>query len=124
MKEQINIKVNVSGLDEALEKAKELKEILGSLRVEVKAIDEPESRWIPCSERLPADGMQVLFSADEKTHAGEFSICLNTGFYDLAEWNDEESDGYYHVYDVDAWMPLPEPYNDAKQDVHSAASDE
>ena len=65
----------------------------------------PKTRWIPCSERLPAYGEDVLISIG--------GYC-NVGY--IVSVNEEEQynwyfSGWYHLpNDVDAWMPLPEPY--------------
>ena len=73
-------------------------------------IEEPQ--WIPCSERLPKDGRQVLVYA-RSTH------------YALAKYDEmREADGtykkqwvtfdawkpFYTIKEVLAWMPLPEPW--------------
>ena len=67
----------------------------------------PKTRWIPCSERLPAYGEDVLISIG--------GYC-NVGY--IVSVNEEEQynwyfSGWYHLpNDVDAWMPLPEPYEE------------
>lgn len=57
---------------------------------------EPEQRWIPCSERMPEYGAEVL--------------TINTdGDYEINHIIDEEDSEWF--YDgVIAWMPLPEGY--------------
>lgn len=74
---------------------------------------QPESHWIPCSERLP-----VI----KEHHVSEPCIvyCSNGayGFAGLEEnifgqvgWNCERDDEYHEpLGEVLAWMPLPEPY--------------
>lgn len=72
---------------------------------------QPEPKWIPCSERLPENGRQVLVYA------------ISTHFA-LAKYDEmREADGsyikqwvtfdawkpFYRVKDVIAWMELPEP---------------
>lgn len=73
--------------------------------------------WIPCSERLPDDGRQVLV----------YAISVH---YALAKYDEmREADGtykkqwvtfdawkpYYTIKEVVAWMPLPEPYKEVEQ---------
>ena len=61
---------------------------------------EPETRWIPCSERLPEDKQEVLV-----TEYGDTDI----GRRFEGRWLDRYGD---KMKDVTAWMPLPEPYHD------------
>lgn len=71
-------------------------------------------RWIPCSERLPENGRQVL-------------VYARSVHYALAKYDEmREADGtykkqwvtfdawkpYYTIKEVIAWMPLPEPYRE------------
>ena len=63
-------------------------------------------QWIPCSEKLPEEGQEVLFSTKTGTvQIGKYSDrgCLNSWFSycdKCRAWNNV----------VNAWMPLPEPY--------------
>ena len=59
---------------------------------------EPETRWIPCSDRLPDISKYVLVTAN-----GEIDIGERFGW----RWIDYYGD---NLKDVTAWMPLPEPY--------------
>lgn len=70
--------------------------------------DRPKGEWIPCSERLPAYGEDVLISIGGYCNVGH-----------IVSVNEEEQynwyfSGWYHLpNDVDAWMPLPEPWKGA-----------
>jgi len=70
---------------------------------------QPEQQWIPCSERLPAYGEDVLISIGGYCNVGH-----------IVPVNEEEQyhwyfSGWYHFpNDVDAWMPLPEPWKEGE----------
>ena len=80
-----------------------------------KAFDALEgSKWIPCGERLPDNGRQVL-------------VYARSVHFALAKYDEmREADGtykkqwvtfdawkpFYRVKDVIAWMELPEPIKD------------
>ena len=74
-------------------------------------------RWIPCSERLPEEYGNYLIT----THDGNVDI----GTIDPKKkgvWSACDSDGFYWLREVIAWMPLPEPYRaerrtDEKKDI-------
>ena len=60
----------------------------------------PQPRWIPCSERPPEPRIDVWCNSD----MGQM-----VGFYDEATENWYKSDYSFELI-VDAWMPLPTPY--------------
>lgn len=68
----------------------------------------PAQHWIPCSERLPNIGEDVLFSvADLYTAEG----CLrDDGDYCQFRWN-----SIIPKDRVTAWMPLPEAYKEVEE---------
>ena len=70
------------------------------------AIDALEPQWIPCSERLPEVGVNVLVCDIDNdiylTHMSPYK-----SFYD--EFCD-------YIKNVVAWRPLPNPYNPYKEE--------
>lgn len=70
---------------------------------EGKADAEPQ--WIPCSKRMPEEYGNYLIT----THDGNVDI----GTIDPKKksvWSACDSDGFYWLREVVAWMPLPKPY--------------
>ena len=70
-----------------------------------------ESRWIPCTERLPKEEEHILLSFENCTG-------LDIGRYEKDGENDkfypgdeEETYASYGLI-VNAWMPLPKPYKE------------
>lgn len=77
-------------------------------------------RWIPCEEKLPDDGEDVLISYRYKVGEGDTShvyialtsygrIWSDSIFGDRKDWR-QPFQFFYSNYEVIAWMPLPEPY--------------
>jgi hypothetical protein len=74
----------------------------------IQNLEEKQKReWIPVSERLPERFVDVLC-----TNATDKWVSM--GNYDTAvrEWYDVRDD--YCTIGVTHWMPLPEPYKEAK----------
>ena len=73
---------------------------------------EPKQGWIACSERLPEDEQEILFS----TKTGR----AHSGIYH----DDDSANPWYSHRDkvrawsnvVTAWMPLPEPYEGGEKE--------
>lgn len=62
-----------------------------------------ESEWIPVSERLPEEDACYLVTTSE----------TNNDIIDIAYY----TEGIWHKASrIKAWMPLPEPYKEGKQD--------
>ena len=79
---------------------------------------QPVQRWVPCSERLPENGRQVL-------------VFARSVHFALAKYDEmREADGtykmqwvtfdawkpFYKIKDVIAWMELPELYQERNKD--------
>ena len=76
------------------------------LRNRIKAIPSAEPKWIPCSERLPEEGLDVLacFYSGE----GNYKMLVSCRS-DYNYWS-----GVGRTADMVAWMPLPSPYKGEK----------
>ena len=75
---------------------------------------QPETHWIPCSERLPENDNEVLITVWD---AEDDYVEVYKGFYQGHEWWTQWCHGCSKIKDepcgeniVIAWMPLPEPY--------------
>ena len=69
-----------------------------------------EERWIPVTERLPEKDGEYLVTidwGDGDTEVDCYNYCANG-----TDWNDGDLFGAK----VLAWMPLPSPYREGRQD--------
>lgn len=67
-----------------------------------------QNQWIPCSERLPEVGKEVLVTVWDGVKIAHFNIRWADG---EQEWCFEEFDLNGEDFnDVKAWCELPEPY--------------
>lgn len=73
---------------------------------EICAIDP--ARWIPVSDRLPEEEVQVLVTDDA---GGLATIDVDCGYFDKEYGRFE----WFHSQNVTAWMPLPEPYKEKNE---------
>ena len=67
-------------------------------------------KWIPCSERLPSEYGQYLYTdKNDEVHEGCYCPPLR-GM--IRGWSTCEADGFKRLSeeDVIAWQPLPQPY--------------
>lgn len=67
-------------------------------------------RWIPVTERLPAYGEEVLLSTN-----GDCRIGYLVPTYDKRQYEWHHLGFFIFFNEVDAWMPLPEPYKEGEQ---------
>lgn len=70
-----------------------------------------EPRWIPVTERLPAYGEEVLLSTN-----GDCRIGYLVPTYDERQYEWHHLGFFYFFNEVDAWMPLPEPYKGGEEE--------
>lgn len=89
-------------LKEALERQKQITSKAIAKIKELSSSSESPNGWISCDERLPKYGQLVL------------TYNLEDDEYEVNHIIDEE-DGEWFIYGVDAWMPLPEPYEKKEQ---------
>lgn len=82
----------------------------------IKALEQPEQKWIPVSEGLPEEGEKVL-----ATHLGGinpnrqviehiYQCGKFTCGWDMDISVDSPTFGQRYMGEVIAWMPRPEPY--------------
>ena len=68
---------------------------------------ELEQRWIPCSERMPKKTGYYICTCHDGTYYRTSVLKWSTG------WTLTGARSYWKVI---AWMPLPEPYAERRQD--------
>lgn len=72
-----------------------------------------QTQWIPCSERLPEEGVSVLVYAERNAYDGKGKFrkkVIDIGWQVDGHWHIDGCNGVEGI----AWMPLPKPY---KQEV-------
>lgn len=90
-----------------------------ALNIAVKALEQPEQQWIPCSERLPEEYGEYRItwttSASKNRLIGDAEYEV-TGEWDevngrfKGEWLLDEYIKSYPNVEVLAWKPLEEPW--------------
>ena len=66
-------------------------------------------QWIPCSERMPEDESYILVSFENSTMPGIARYEENDEGGTFYPGDEEETYAHYGLI-VNAWMPLPTPY--------------
>ena len=102
-------------------------ELCSAIYVVTKALQEPERKWIPVSERLPAEeGRYLCAYGKNEMNVYPFSNDLySVDDYDFAEYKFEKKKGFYTDYSewgyceanfIKAWQPLPEAYKESEEE--------
>lgn len=68
---------------------------------------QPEQRWIPCSERLPEEYGDYLVTKESTGWNLETYRTIDIAYFDT---------GWHKADMVLAWMPLPEPYKERREE--------
>jgi hypothetical protein len=75
---------------------------------EIEKLPSAQPGWIPCSERLPRQGQEVICQCRANMiRVLELDAC--------GDWYQDAEHCYMSGF-VIAWMPLPEPYREEEQD--------
>ena len=80
----------------------------------LKTIPLAQSRWIPCSERLPEARRSVILST--KNWTGEGCYWETTAHHVI--WKGYRWNATYWDDEVIAWMPLPEPWEGKQNEIY------
>lgn len=81
----------------------------------IKALEQPEQHWIPCSERLPSneDYDETFIVTIQCEHVDGWDDYV-TGYADWTPHGWDIQSYYLGQIKVTAWQPLPEPYQEGR----------
>lgn len=86
-------------------------EILTAHAMAIQALEG--TKWIPCSERLPEDSQFVLMTIRRMDKHYNHKPFISVGYITWNQslwWCAHDGDCEPNNVKVDAWMPLPEPW--------------
>lgn len=83
-----------------------------ALNIAIEALQN-EPRWIPCSERLPEIGHNILIT-NRQGYTGEGEYKGHNGYHHV--WYQYRWNATLWEDEVLAWMPLPEPFREGESE--------
>jgi hypothetical protein len=99
---------------------------LDALEFAINYLNQPEQRWIPCSERLPEE--YGVYRITWTTSALKKRFVCDAEYEATYEWDAKRNDfkgkwllddfiaGYYPNVKVIAWKPIEEPYAERREE--------
>lgn len=78
--------------------------------------NRPQGEWIPCSERLPDERQDVYVTVFWDDYGDTITAYGMRTQFGWSLWNTAEAE-LIKGYTVIAWMPLPEPWKGADDEV-------
>lgn len=83
-----------------------IRQVMADIVTPIVVSQPTVNQWIPCSERLPEDGVEILV-CDIDGDIDLAHLCKWQGNRFFDSWGDK-------IKNVKAWMPLPDPYKEDK----------
>ena len=103
------------------ENAETVARTIGEFVDRIKALPtaQQEQQWIPCSERMPEDYVDVLVWFEYFRYGNYNRMYATHGIGNYSKeynsWTINHETGWKDLH-VFAWMPLPGPYEEAQND--------
>lgn len=86
-------------------------------------LERPEQRWIPCEEALPEEDDCIVQCSDDVlitvVNTMDEETIVDYGRTTDGKWYSETADRFIpHGWKPIAWMPLPEPWKEKKNETN------